>query len=543
MRTPRFAAPPVFGSILSAAASGGLRIKTQSLSRRKISERLRVVHLLCLCGLIGTAQLRAAGTIDPSLPGYRAEQAVAGELNSLGDNTMDGLMNDWLGAFQNRQPKVQKGAHWEFLGTALAVSALMFDLADIAPINRELWPSELLAYAKQFGAEMMKEPLFIRVAGGAFAPQDQAGAVCIYVNASNPLKQISYSQLDAIFGRERRRGRPAEVRTWGQLGLTGDWAGRPIVPVGFPIHTGMSGMAVHFQRRILQNGPWADQVEEAANIAAILKRIASTPGAIGFGGILDVPGVKTLALGEADSGPFYTAAPETVADHTYPFSRYIFLAVNKRPGAPLPPVLKEFLSFVLSREGQEIVARHKYFFPLNVADAAAERAKLQGPAVPLDPALPSYRPVAQVGGAISSVGSSRMRGLMDGWMKAFRQVQPRVRKGDRWEHYGTSLGFHALFLGETDVAPMERQAWPVEGFGVSADLDRVHKTLVEIRVARANSTVNRYVYIRLNHRQIPEQVKEFMRFILSREGQERVIASGYLPLTAAEAGEEIARLE
>jgi ABC-type phosphate transport system substrate-binding protein len=136
-----------------------------------------------------------------------------------------------------------------------------------------------------------------------------------------------------------------------------------------------------------------------------------------------------------------------------------------------------------------------------------------------------------------------MRGLMDGWMRDFHQAQPGVRKGSRWEHYGTSIGFHALFVGETDIAPMEREPWPVESFGVSADLERMHKSLRHVRVAHTSSPDSPYLYIRLNQSQMSDQVKEFIRFVLSREGQERAVSSGYLPLTAAEASQEIRKLE
>src|SRR5436190_7713896 len=103
------------------------RIKIESVVGKKDGSYLRRIGVLCLCALTARVQLYAAGIVDPLLPAYRAEQAVRAELNSLGDNTMDTLMNDWLRAFQVSQPKVQKGSHWEFLGTAVAISALMFE--------------------------------------------------------------------------------------------------------------------------------------------------------------------------------------------------------------------------------------------------------------------------------------------------------------------------------------------------------------------------------------------------------------------------------
>ncbi|MDB6113496.1 MAG: ABC-type phosphate transport system, substrate-binding protein [Lacunisphaera sp.] len=436
----------------------------------------RIAALLLFAGAFS---LRAAGPLDAALPGYKAEQTVGGGLNSVGDDALEPLMTAWLAAFQKYQPGVVRGERWSHPGGAAAFSALMLEVTDVAPLGREPWPAELAPYGHQFKGDMMTAPVLIRVGTGSFRPAGRSGALAIHVNAANPLKQLSLAQLDAIFGAQRKRGAAAALLTWGQLGLTGEWADRPIVPVATPDY---STPAQVFQNRVLQGGLWTANLEVAPAPAAALQKVAAIPGAIAFAGFMDASQTKTLALAETEAGPFVTASDATVADHSYPLTRDLYLAVNQRPGAPLPQKTKEFLSFVLSREGQAIVAACQYFFALNAADAARERARLTGYLAPVDPAIPSYHAASQVSGPIANVGSDGMESLVEKWMRAFCALQPGVHRGERWSHQGTLNGYQALLAGETDLAPMGRELWP--GEKVIYQAVRGQPEPLEIRVAR-----------------------------------------------------------
>ncbi|MDI1318622.1 MAG: substrate-binding domain-containing protein, partial [bacterium] len=404
---------------------------------------------------------------------------MSGGLNSVGDDALEPLMNAWLAAFQRHQPGIVRGEQWAHPGGAAAFSALMFETTDVAPLGREPWPAELAPYGHQFKGDMMKEPVLIRVGTGSFTPPGQSGALAIYVNAANPLKQLSLAQLDAIYGAERRRGGALAITTWGQLGLTGEWAERPIVALATP---GYSTPALVFQHRVLRDGWWNAGLETVSAPPAALQKVATTPGAIAFAGFMDAPGAKTLPLAETDAGPFVAGSDTAVAEHRYPLTRDLYLAVNQRPGAPLPQKTKEFLSFVLSREGQAIVAGYKHFFALNAATAAQERAKLAGYLAPVDSSIPAYAATTQVSGAIANVGSDGMESLMEKWMTAFCQLQPGVHRGARWSHQGTLNGFQALLAGEADLAPMGRELWP--GEKVIYRAVRGQPEPLEIRVAR-----------------------------------------------------------
>ena len=142
--------------------------------------------------------------------------------------------------------------------------------------------------------------------------------------------------------------------------------------------------------------------------------------------------------------------------------RVAAVAVNKRPDSPLPVRISAFLAMALAPAGQRALAGVPGFVPLSPAAVSAERAKIGGYVAPLDPALPAYRPRPGLAGPIRSIGSDGMKALMDSWECRFHALQPRVGKGEVWEHLGTLNGFNALLVGDADIAPMGRELWPDE---------------------------------------------------------------------------------
>lgn len=162
------------------------------------------------------------------------------------------------------------------------------------------------------------------------------------------------------------------------------------------------------------------------------------------------------------------------------------VALNRRPGAPLPTRITAFLALALSADGQRVMAGAAGFQPLDANGRSAEAAKLDFYLPALDPVLPAYRPAARLSGAIRSVGSDGMKALMDSWECRFAALQPGVSKGEAWEHLGTLNGFDALLNGQADIAPMGRELWPDE----QADWRAVHGTSAPIEIAVARGGFN-----------------------------------------------------
>ena len=186
------------------------------------------------------------------------------------------------------------------------------------------------------------------------------------MHESNPLSRITLPQLAAILGR------PQTITRWGQLGPAGEWADRPVT-IYMPPR--MAPNAMSMQMMVLKGGAWSDAAHEDS-IVETATAIARDPGAIGFGGFEESgPQLKALAIAANDSGPFYEGNAANASSGRYPLTRYMYIRLNRQPGKPLSPQIREFLRYILSREGQEPILYSAYF-PLTAEEAREELAKL-----------------------------------------------------------------------------------------------------------------------------------------------------------------------
>ncbi len=309
--------------------------------------------------------------VDPAIPAYRASGQVSGPIANVGSDGMESLMEKWMQAFCARQPGVHRGARWSHQGTLNGYQALLAGETDLAPMGRELWPGEKVIYRAVRG---QAEPLEIRVARGGFNTPQRTTAQAVFVHASNPLTGLTgltVTQLDAIFGRERRQGQAEAITHWGQLGLTGEWTDRP---VAIHIPHRITPNAMSLQMSVLKGGPWHPSVHEES-VAEVAAAVAREPGAIAFGGFEDGPGLKTVPIAAQPGGAFIRGSAPNVASGLYPLRRFMYIRLNRDPGAPLPPQVREFLRFILSQDGQEFIPTSAYF-PLRADELAEELAKL-----------------------------------------------------------------------------------------------------------------------------------------------------------------------
>ncbi|SFH67974.1 phosphate transport system substrate-binding protein [Collimonas sp. OK307] len=332
---------------------------------------------------VNAAAAGAAASVDPALPAYTDPAVdIAGDLVCDGADTMQDLMDAWAKTFHSLHPAATIHVGHASKFSADGFTAMLAGKADIVTFVREPFKSEIAAYTKKFGHQF----LIVNVAGGSYATKGGTHAIGIYVNAANPITQLTLSQLDAIFSKTLRRGASEAVTTWGQLGLGGDWKNRPIHLYGMlrQRETGNPpGIVNYVGQRLLMGGEWRDDLREQTDkpgesaLQAIVNRVAEDPAGIGYSGFaFGAPGVKTIALAEASPGLFYPGQPADVASRNYPLSRQIYLGLTVAPDRPLAPLAREFLRFVLSREGQQAIAEdHMHFIPLNAEQAAAARAQ------------------------------------------------------------------------------------------------------------------------------------------------------------------------
>ena len=302
--------------------------------------------------------LAQAVKVDPGVPVYSKSSGVAGNLSSVGSDTMNNLMTLWAEGFGGIYPNVK--VQVEGKGSSTAPPALIAGTAQFGPMSRSMKASEIDEFEKKFGYK----PLGIRVAIDGLA---------VFVNKDNPLNQLTLQQVDAIFSKNRTCGASANVGTWGQLGLTGTWADKPVSLYG---RNSASGTYGYFKEHALCRGDYKDTVKEQPGSASVVQGIEKDLYGIGYSGIgYKTSGVKALALAAKPGEPYVNDEFENVLAGKYPLSRFLYVYVNRKPGEPLDPTVKQLLTYALSRAGQEIVVKDGYL-PMTAKMVAEELKKL-----------------------------------------------------------------------------------------------------------------------------------------------------------------------
>ena len=298
--------------------------------------------------------------VDPDLPEYEAVEGVSGNLNSMGSDTLNNLMALWSEGFRRVYPNVN--IQVEGKGSGTAPVALIAGTAQLGPMSRAMRDSEIDEFEDTYGFP----PLEVSVGIDTLA---------VYVHKDNPTEGLSFEELDAIFSSTRNSGYPEEITTWGQVGLTGPWANRPMRLYG---RNSASGTYAYFKDVALFRGDFKDTVNEQPGSASVVQGVTEDINGIGYSGIgYRTSGVKAIALGVEKGDPHFEPTYENVVSGDYPLSRMLYIYVSKNPTQPMDTLTKEFLKFVLSKEGQEIVARDG-FLPLPAAVAESIIEKLEG---------------------------------------------------------------------------------------------------------------------------------------------------------------------
>jgi phosphate transport system substrate-binding protein len=326
----------------------------------RLSERSKLATIAAAAALTVSGALDAqAVKVDAAVPAYKATSGVSGSLKSIGSDSMNNEMTLWGEAFRKFYPNVK--IEIEGKGSGTAPPALTAGTSQFGPMSRPMKDAEIDAFEKQFGYK----PTPIKTSLDALA---------VYVNKDNPIECLSLQKVDAIFSKGRRGGYSKDIKTWGDLGLTGEWAAKSISLYG---RNSASGTYGYFKEHALFNGDYKDTVKEQPGSSSVVQGVASDRYAIGYSGIgYKTADVRAVPLAAKEGDECHPADLENVYNGKYPLWRYLLLYVNRKPGEPLDPLREQFLMFVLSREGQEIVIKDGYLpLPKKVVDE--EIAKLK----------------------------------------------------------------------------------------------------------------------------------------------------------------------
>ncbi|MFN3614333.1 MAG: PstS family phosphate ABC transporter substrate-binding protein [Rubrimonas sp.] len=295
--------------------------------------------------LAGVATAARVGfAVDPNLPSDEPVQGVSGSLTSIGSDTPNNLMTLGAEGFRSHYPNVT--VEVQGAGSGTAPPALIQGTAQFGPMSRPMRGAEIEEFEARYG----------------YAPTPIRGAIDalgVFVHKDNPIECLSLQQVDAIFSSTRNGGADAPINTWGDLGMTGEWASRPIALYG---RNSASGTYGYFKEVALFDGDFRPEVREQPGSSTVIQGVASDIGGIGYAGI-GYATADVRAVPISHGGECFEPSGENAAAGDYPLARFLYIYVNKNPNEPLEPLRAEFIRFVYSQQDQEAVMRAG-FFPL-----------------------------------------------------------------------------------------------------------------------------------------------------------------------------------
>lgn len=290
----------------------------------------------------GVSTASAIAAVDPTLPEYQKTTGVAGNLSSVGSDSLANLMTLWAEAYKKAYPNVN--IQIQAAGSSTAPPALTEGTANLGPMSRPMKDSELQAFEAKHGYKPTAVPVAI-------------DALAVFVHKDNPIQSLDLAQVDAIFSSTRLCGGEKDLKTWGDLGLTGEWATKPIQLFG---RNSVSGTYGYFKETALCKGDFKPNVNEQPGSASVVQSVSSTVNAIGYSGIgYKTASVRAVPLSKK-GGEAFEASEENALAGKFPLSRYFYVYVNKAPNKPLAPLEAEFVKLVLSKQGQEVVVKDGY---------------------------------------------------------------------------------------------------------------------------------------------------------------------------------------
>ena len=355
------------------------KLMTLSLGRYSVA-------LLSL--VLGAAQSLADSSSSPA-PQYRPQTTITDTISSWGSKDMAGLLTAWQQGFSKHHPEARYTSMMK--GNETAQAALYTEAADLAFMDREI----LLIERHVLLRRKHHLPFEIVVAKGSYRGPDKAPALAVFVHKDNPIGRLTIQQLDGIFGDFRTgawdnkflwhpefgRSAAANIRTWGQLGAKGEWANQPIQTYGYPgtSYSPLPGEVMTFRAKVMKGGDtWNPTLREYETGQKIAQALDKDRFGIGYASLADQTGsLKPIAIARAESGPYVELTKKSAGDGAYPLTRAAYVYIDHGPNEPLKPKVKEFLAFMLSEEGQRLVAQDGGYLPLSAQELREQLNKLK----------------------------------------------------------------------------------------------------------------------------------------------------------------------
>ena len=322
-------------------------------------KRNRKMAPLAVALALGASSVLSAQAVkvDAGIPAYNKTSGVSGNLSSVGSDTLNNLMTLWAEGYKREYPNIR--IQIEGKGSSTAPPALIQGTSQLGPMSRLMKAEEIDAFEKKYGYK----PTPIRVAVDGLA---------VFVNKDNPIKGLTLQQVDGIFSKGHACGGKA-INNWGQAGVK-EWANQPISLYG---RNSASGTYGYFKEHALCKGDYRDTVKEQPGSASVVQGVSEDKFAIGYSGVgYKTSGVRAVPLAAKPGGELVEDTPENILSGKYPIARFLYVYVNKGPNKPLDPLVREFVKYVLSQQGQQTVVKDG-FIPLPAKIVQEELAKLR----------------------------------------------------------------------------------------------------------------------------------------------------------------------
>ena len=298
-----------------------------------------LISLFVAALFLGPGFAKAEVAVDPNLPDYKAVKGVSGSIKSVGSDTLNNLMALWAEGFKKYYPNVT--VEIEGKGSSTAPPALIAGTSNLAPMSRSMKDGEIDEFVGKFGYKPTALPTSIDM-------------LAVYVHKDNPIKGMSFAQVDAVFSKTRKMGHSENITNWRQLGMSGRFSNLPVSVYG---RNSASGTYGFFKEHVLGKGDYKDSVKEQPGSSAVVQGVATDLGGIGYSGIgYKTADVRVVPL--AKSGSSYIPAEAQYAySGEYPLARFLYIYVNYKPGSNMDPLRSEFAKFIFSKQGQEVVVK------------------------------------------------------------------------------------------------------------------------------------------------------------------------------------------
>lgn len=304
---------------------------------------MKLTKLLASMSLVASAiSFPAMAAVDADIPTYNKASGVSGNVSSVGSDTLANMMTLWAEEFKRQYPNVN--IQIQAAGSSTAPPALTEGTSNLGPMSRKMKDKEIESFENKFGYKPTAVPVAI-------------DALAVFVNKDNPIKGLTIKEVDAIFSRTRKCGVAKSMDTWGDAGLEGAWSPKKIELYG---RNSVSGTYGYFKKTALCKGDFKNTVKEQPGSASVVQAISSSVNGVGYSGMgYQTSSVRAVPLSKK-GGDYVSATPENAVNGSYPLSRFLYVYVNKKPNQALAPIEREFLTMILSQQGQGIVAKDGY---------------------------------------------------------------------------------------------------------------------------------------------------------------------------------------